>query len=39
VSHGIVENLGGRIKVESKVGVGTRFTLIFPIEQRVETRQ
>jgi len=39
VSHGIVENLGGRIKVESKVGVGTCFTLIFPIEQRGETRQ
>ena len=38
VSHGIIENLGGRIEVESKVGVGTRFIIIFPIKQRTEVR-
>jgi signal transduction histidine kinase len=32
VSYGIVQEHQGRIQVESKVGVGTTFTLEFPIE-------
>ncbi|HEY9136831.1 MAG TPA: ATP-binding protein, partial [Terriglobus sp.] len=33
VSYGIVQEHQGRIQVESKVGVGTTFTLEFPIER------
>jgi two-component system NtrC family sensor kinase len=29
-SFGIIENLGGKIEVESKVGVGTTFTVLLP---------
>ncbi len=31
ISYGIVKSMGGRIEVESRVGVGTTFTLSFPI--------
>jgi CheY-like chemotaxis protein/two-component sensor histidine kinase len=31
MSYGIVKRLGGEIEVESKVGHGTTFTIIFPI--------
>ena len=31
VSHGIIENHGGKISVESVEGVGTTFTLQFPL--------
>jgi two-component system NtrC family sensor kinase len=30
VSRGIVEKLGGRIEVESKLGVGAKFRVILP---------
>lgn len=33
VTHKIVENHGGRIFVESKKGVGTEFTLEFPVKE------
>ena len=33
VSYGIVQEHQGRIQVDSKVGVGTTFTLEFPIER------
>ncbi len=32
ISHGIIQDHGGEISVESKVGVGTRFTIIFNID-------
>ena len=31
VSYGIVENHGGKIEVESQVGVGTAFTILLPV--------
>lgn len=33
VTHKIIENHGGRIFVESKKGVGTEFTLEFPVKE------
>jgi PAS domain S-box-containing protein len=30
IAHGIIESLGGRIKVESEVGKGTTFTIFLP---------
>jgi two-component system NtrC family sensor kinase len=33
VSYGIVKNLGGKILVESSLGKGSSFTLIFPAER------
>jgi signal transduction histidine kinase len=38
VSHGIIEDLGGAIRVESEVGKGTEFTIILPTEQRKRDR-
>jgi two-component system NtrC family sensor kinase len=35
VSYGIIKNLGGSIKVESSVGVGTAFTIILPISRKI----
>jgi signal transduction histidine kinase len=37
VSYGIVRNHSGDIRVESKVGVGTTFTMELPIYNRKET--
>lgn len=34
ITHGIVEKLGGRIDVESKLGVGTKFTITLPIRRK-----
>ena len=34
ISHGIIESHGGSIKVKSKVGEGTVFTLYFPIPKQ-----
>ena len=33
ITHGIVEKLGGSIRVESKVGRGTSFTVTLPIKR------
>ena len=35
VVHGIVEQHGGTIEIESEVGVGTTFNIFFPISDRV----
>ncbi len=34
VSYGIIKDHGGEIKVKSKVGVGTTFSIIIPLEKR-----
>jgi PAS domain S-box-containing protein len=36
VVHGVVEQCGGHIAVESTVGVGTTFTLLFPIAKETK---
>ena len=36
ITYGIVEKLGGDIKVASQVGRGTRFTVILPIRRKDE---
>jgi two-component system, NtrC family, sensor kinase len=38
VSHGIIEDLGGRISVKSEINKGTEFTIILPVEQRKRDR-
>ena len=35
VSHGIVARHGGRIDVVTKLGMGTAFTVVLPVRQRV----
>jgi signal transduction histidine kinase len=37
VVHGIVAAHGGTVKVESKVGKGTTFTVILPLDHQAET--
>jgi two-component system NtrC family sensor kinase len=32
ISYGIMENNGGKLEVKSKVGVGTAFTLVLPVD-------
>ena len=36
ITYGIVQKLGGRISVESDVGVGTCFTVTLPTQQRTK---
>jgi two-component system NtrC family sensor kinase len=36
VSYGIIQEHGGAIEVQSEVGVGTTFTLRFPLQQQAE---
>jgi two-component system NtrC family sensor kinase len=36
VSYGIIQEHGGAIEVQSTVGVGTTFTLKFPLQQDAE---
>lgn len=38
VSHGIIEELGGEIKVESEVDDGSCFTIIIPISENQQAR-
>ena len=38
ISYKIVEQHGGHIKVDSKVGVGTRFTVWFPLKASQESQ-
>ncbi len=35
ITYGIVEKLGGKIRVDSEVGVGTTFTVVLPVEKDV----
>ncbi len=39
VSYGIIENHGGQIVVQSKPGVGTRFTITLPIDKTVPAKR
>ena len=38
IVYKIVERHGGEIKVQSKVGVGTTFTVVLPVQRTAETR-
>lgn len=37
VSYGIIKEHGGEIKIDSKVGKGTNFTIIFQLEKSAQT--
>ena len=37
ISHGIVERHGGRIEVESALGLGTTFTIFLPVDAEQKT--
>ena len=37
VSYGIIKEHGGEIKIDSKVGKGTNFTIIFQLEKAAQT--
>jgi two-component system NtrC family sensor kinase len=39
VSYGIIESHGGKIEVDSQMGVGTRFAVSLPIDQEGANRQ
>ncbi|MBW1806672.1 MAG: histidine kinase [Deltaproteobacteria bacterium] len=36
ISYGIVESLGGQIKVESEAGAGTTFTILLPCDEEAQ---
>ncbi len=38
VSHGIIEDLGGKISVKSELKKGTEFSIVLPVEQRKRDR-
>ncbi len=38
ISHGIVESFGGRIKLRSKLGVGTTFTIFLPAGAKLKMK-
>jgi signal transduction histidine kinase len=38
VVHGIVSSFGGEIKVESNLGVGTRFEIVYPIFDEYDSK-
>jgi two-component system NtrC family sensor kinase len=35
ITYGIVEKLGGEIRVKSKIGEGTTFTVVLPINRSI----
>ncbi|MEW6260125.1 MAG: ATP-binding protein [Thermodesulfobacteriota bacterium] len=37
ITYGLVQEIGGRISVESQVGKGTTFTIVLPLEYRKES--
>jgi two-component system, NtrC family, sensor kinase len=39
ITYGLVHELGGKIHVESQVGVGTTFTISFPLQSHKSTEK
>ncbi len=37
IAHNLVTGLGGRIEIDSELGVGTTFTLVLPVDQTEST--